>query len=180
MKRIIIYCLLAIIFGCASTEDVIAEFDENIDFDAYHTFVLCVDDLFVENTSYPNYDNNYVRDLIGEAVEMNMIIRGHRTNIPNPELQVGFRLIIEEKLGTIYNCDFNEEFRYWEECTLDTIQYTSETIVIYASDILKDQIIWQASIGCNLNKRKGKLREYVYELVEKLFETYPIPINSRL
>ena len=180
MNKFLIFCFIAIVFSCASSEDVIADFDETIDFDTYQTFVLCVDDLFVENTSYPNYDNNYVRDLIGEALEANMINRGYHTNIPNPELQVGFKLIVEEKLGTIYNCDYNEEFRYWEECTLETVQYTSETLVVYVSDIQKDQIIWQASIPCNLNRRKPKLKEYINELANKLFNTYPISATETL
>ena len=165
--------ILVLLYGCASTEDLLSEFDETVDFDAYTTFVLCVDDLFVENTAYPNYDNNYVRQLLADAVELQMLNKGHRTNVLQPELQAGFQLIVEEKEATFTNCEVRDEYNYWEECTIDTVVYTEETLVLYVSDFAKNQIVWQASIPCNMNRSKAKLKTYIDELVVKLFNEYP-------
>lgn len=173
MKKLGIFLVLILLYGCASTEVVISEFDENVEFDSYSTFVLCVDDLFVENTNYPGYDNNYIRELIGETLEQEMISRGHRTNVLDPELQVGFELIVEEKIAEFYNCEFDSEFNYWEECSIDSVQYTQETLVVYVSDFSKNQVIWQASIKCDLNRGKSKLHRIVNELIEKIFNEYP-------
>ena len=172
------FILLIMLFGCASTEVVLSEYDESIDFDQYNTFVLCIDDLFVENTLYPNYDNNEVRQLIGDAIEKEMVTLGHKTNVLNPQLQAGFKLIVEKKEATFYNCEVSDEYNYWRESTIDTIVYTEETLVVYVSDFEKNQIIWQASMTCNLNRSKSKLQPYVNELVEILFNEYPKVVNT--
>jgi len=165
--------LLLTLFGCASTEAVLVDFDESVNFDTYNTFVLCTDDLFVENTNYPNYDNNRVRELVGDAIEVEMINRGHKTNVLNPQLQVGFKLLVEEKEATFYNCEVQDEYNYWTKTTIDTVIYTEETLVIYVSDFEKNQVVWQASKTCDMSRYNKKLPEYVNELVITLFNEYP-------
>jgi hypothetical protein len=165
--------LLLMLFGCASTEAVLSEFDESVDFDSYSTFVICLDDLFVENTNYPNYDNNKVRELIGNAVETQMIDFGHQTNVLDPQLQAGFKLIVEEKEAVFYDCKEQDEYSYWEECTINTTIYTEETLVVYVSDFEKNQIVWQASMKCDISRYNKKLPNSVNELVETLFNEYP-------
>ena len=88
--------IICLLFGCASTNVVLSDFDETIDFDSYSTFVLCIDDLFVENTKYPKSDNNNIRKLIGDQIELHMINTGHKTNVLNPQLQAGFQIVIEQ------------------------------------------------------------------------------------
>jgi hypothetical protein len=171
--NIISSILILTLFGCASSTAILSEFDESADFDSYTTFVLCIDDLYVENTNYPNYDNNKVRSMIGDAIEKQMESKGHKTNVLNPELQAGFRLIVQEKEATFTNCERESEYGYWKECTIDTTIYTEETLVVYVSDIDKNQVIWQASMTCDLNRSLGKIEAYVNELVEKLFNEYP-------
>ena len=173
MKKLVGILMLALLVGCASTENVLSEFDETADFDNYTTFVICVDDLFVENTDYPSYDNNYVRELIGEEVEKQMLAKGHKTNVQEPELQAGFQLVVEEKEATFTNCELDDEYNYWHECTIDTIVYTEETLVVYVSNFEKNQIIWQASMQCDMSRSKASLPKYVKELVDKLFKEYP-------
>ena len=82
--KLVSLILILTLFGCASTSSVFSEFDEDIDFDSYTTFVLCIDDLFVENTNYPNYDKNQVRAMIGDAIEKQMENKSHKTNVLNP------------------------------------------------------------------------------------------------
>jgi len=164
---------LFLFFGCASTEAVLSDYDDSVDFSNYSTFVICIDDLFVENTNYPNYDNNNARELIGEAIEKQMIKKGHKTNVLNPQLQAGFKLLVEQKEATFTNCEIHDEYSYWRACTIDTVVYTEETLVVYVSDFSKNQIIWQASIKCNLNRSKGSLQGYINNLVETLYNEYP-------
>jgi len=175
MKRLkpLSLVFLFLFFGCASTEAVLSDYDESVDFNSYNTFVICVDDLFVENTNYPNYDNNYARELITEAIEKQMINKGHKTNVLNPQLQAGFKLIVEQKEATFTNCEIQDEYSYWRECTIDTVVYTEETLVVYVSDFSKNQIIWQASIKSNLNRSKGSLQGYINNIVEILYNEYP-------
>lgn len=165
--------VISLLFGCASTNAVLSDFDETIDFDSYNTFVLCIDDLFVENTKYPNYDNNNIRKLIGDQIELHMINTKHKTNVLNPQLQAGFQIVIEQKANTFTNCEIQDDYNYWRKCTINTVNYTEETLVVYVSDIEKNQVIWQASKTCDLNRSKKTLKPYIEELVESLFNEYP-------
>ena len=172
--------LILVLLGCASTASVHSEFDETADFDNYSTFVLCIDDLFVENTDYPNYDNNFVRELVGNEIERQMLARDHETNVLQPELQAGFELIVTEKEATFKNCETEGDYDYWHECTMDTIVYTEETLVLYVLDFQMNQVIWQAALACDMNRSKAKLPEYIAALVERLFNDYPKVPNTAL
>lgn len=165
--------IIFIVFSCASSNAVLYEFDETVDFDAYTTFVLCVDDFFVEYSTEPELDNNQIREFIGDYLELEMISRGHKTNVLNPELQVGFELIVEQKEAVFQNCETEGEYDYWHECTIDTVIYKEETLVVYVLDFNKNQVVWQASIVCNMNKKSEKLEAYIGELVNILFNEYP-------
>ena len=177
MKAFKIISLFTFFFfiGCASTSQlsILSDFDERVDFNNYKTFVICIDDLFVENTKYPKYDNNYVRQLIGAEIEDQMTGKGHKTNVLRPELQAGFQILIVEEEATFTNCNLQEDYNYWQTCTINTVTYTDETLVVYVSDLQKNQVIWQASISCDLNKPKSALKSYVIDLVESLFDKYP-------
>lgn len=177
MKKLLALLLISFIIGCASTENIISDYDEAVDFNKYSTFVICVDDLFVENTAFPKYDNNKIRSILSDAVELQMIALGHKTNVLNPELQAGFKLVVEEKESTFKNCEIEDELHYWHECTINTEIYTTETLIIYVSDFEMNQIIWQASIDCDMNKSNTHLKTYIKELTHKLFNEYPKSIK---
>jgi hypothetical protein len=178
--KIIVALLAFLTFNCASTVGVLSEFDAAVDFENYSSFVICIDDLYVENTKFPEYDNNQVRDMIGSEIESQMEARDHQTNVLEPELQAGFTLLVEEKEAEFHNCDVQSEYEYWKECSIDTYVYTEETLVLYVSDIELNQVIWQASIQCDMNRSKTKLEPYVASLIEKLFNEYPKVPNSSL
>lgn len=175
MKFLKPYSTFVLIFflGCATTSKVAYEYDENINFNTYSTFVICADDLFVENNKFPNYDNKYIRQFLAEEFENKMTQLGHKTNVFNPELQVGFRLVVSEEQVTFTNCEKEKEFNYWEKCTIKTETYTNETLIAYVSDFEKNQIIWQTSIPCDFNKTKANLPDYVKEITKKIFNEYP-------
>jgi hypothetical protein len=162
------------LFGCASTGFVLSEYDQSVDFNNYNTFVICLDDLYVENIDYPKFDNNRIRQVIGHEIEVQMKDKGHITNVEDPQLQAGFRIVIEQKADTFKNCNINNEYGYWKNCTIHNIKYTEETLVVYVSDLAKNQVIWQASITCNLNRPAKELNSYVHRIVEDLYDKYPI------
>ena len=175
MKNLKIFIVLALftLFDCAAPLNLNSEFDESIDFDSYATFVLCVDDLFVENPSYPRYDNIEVRSLIGGEIENQMILKGYETNVSKPELQAGFRILLSQEEVIFTNCDLQTEYGYWKSCTINKEVYTRETLVLYVSDIDKNQVVWQAKMDCDLNKSLKSLKPYVKELVARAYSEFP-------
>jgi hypothetical protein len=172
MQRLLIVAFL-LLAGCAATTDILSEFDESKDFDDYKTFVLCVDDFFVENTKFPKYDNEFIRESIANEIEDHMILKGYKTNVFKPQLQAGFRLVVEENEVTFTECESQQDYSYWRECTIKTETYTDETLILYVSEIDTRQIVWQASIPVDFNKPKSALEKEIRVAVEKLFNEYP-------
>jgi len=177
MKPFKFISLVTVMFflGCGSTADlkVLSDYDETASFNDYQTFVICIDDLFVENSNYPKYDNNNIRQLIGKEIEDQMEGLGYKTNVIKPELQAGFQLLIIQEETTFTNCDLQEDYNYWQTCTIKNVTYTEETIVVYVSDLQKNQVIWQASVSCNLNRPEIGLKSYIMDLVDVLYNSYP-------
>lgn len=165
--------ILVLLFSCASTSEVVYDYNLETDFNQYNTFVLCIEDFFVEYDKYPNLDNETIRRHIGSAVEVEMTNTGHRTNVMKPQLQAGFRLLISEETAEFKNCEHSADLEYWESCTIHQETYEEETLVVYVADFETSKVLWHASILCDLNKSKKKLQPYINGLVKELFATYP-------
>ncbi|QRM90525.1 DUF4136 domain-containing protein [Lacinutrix sp. WUR7] len=172
LKALYIF-LFTVLIGCAASVDILSEYDEEVDFNEYKTFMLCLDDFQVDNTQYPNLDNTYVRELIAGEVDKHMTALGYRTNVFSPQLQAGFKIAITEEETFVKNCELDNEFDYWLTCTINTVIYTKETLILYVSDIEKNQVIWQATIPCDLDKSKPGLRKHINTLVDQLFLEFP-------
>jgi hypothetical protein len=164
---------LLFLFNCATTNEVIYDYNLDTDFNQYDTYVLCVEDFFVENINYPHLDNQVIRTYIRDAVDDEMINTGHKTNVLNPQLQAGFRLLISEETVEFENCEHSAQLEYWESCTIQHETYEHETLVVYVSDFNTNKILWHASISCDLNIPKKNLQSYISGLVKDLFATYP-------
>ena len=169
----IIFLLAFLVINCAVTNSVLYDYDLDADFDSFSTYVLCNDDLMVENIDHPNKDNEEIRALIGDAVALAMEDRGHRTNVFEPELQAGFRIAIREETSKFNNCEHSDELQYWESCEIHDETYEQETLIVYVADFKTNQVLWQASIACRLNRSDKQLTTYIQGLVDELFETYP-------
>lgn len=165
--------VLLVVFSCASSSEVVYDYNLDVNFNDYDTYVLCVDDFFVEHSKHPNLDNEDIRRYIGDAVAVEMENTDHRTNVFDPQLQAGFRLLISEETAEFENCEHSEELEYWESCTIHTETYEEETLVVYVADFNTNKVLWHASILCDLNKPQKKLQPYIQGLVRDLFATYP-------
>lgn len=164
-------CLL--LFNCAATSEVVYDYNLEVDFNQYDTYVLCIEDFMVEHNNYPNLDNEFVRSVIGDAVALEMDDKGHRTNVFEPQLQAGFRILISEETIEFKNCEHSEYLEYWESCTIHQETYEEETLIVYVADFKTNNVLWHASILCDLSKSKNRLKSYIEVLVNDLFETYP-------
>lgn len=169
-----------LILSCAATSSIVFDYDLDEDFNQHNSFIVCEDDLLVANKNYPNYDNSKIRQFLSEEVTSTLEDFGLQEDTNNPDLQVGFRLVITEKTMEFKDCSDLEKFQYWDECKVETIIYTKETLIVYVSNLKKNQIVWQASIPCDMNKSESRLKTHINESIMALFETYPNlikPIN---
>ncbi|WP_370392135.1 DUF4136 domain-containing protein [uncultured Winogradskyella sp.] len=173
VNTVISALLLLFLMNCASTNEVIYDYNMDVDFNQYDTFVLCMDDFFVEHDNHPKLDSEETRQIIGDAVEKEMELTGHRTNVFDPQLQAGFRILISEQTAQFQNCEHSKDLEYWENCTIHQKTYEEETLVVYVADFKSNIVLWHASVMCNLNQPKKQLKPYITRLVKDLFETYP-------
>ncbi|WP_299361677.1 DUF4136 domain-containing protein [Winogradskyella sp.] len=165
--------LLLLLFNCAATSEVVYDYNLEVDFNQYDTYVLCIEDFSVEHLDHPQIDNQTVRHLIGDAVAIEMENKAHKTNVLKPQLQAGFRILISEEKAQFKNCEHSKYLEYWENCSIHEESYEEETLVVYVADFKTNKVLWHASIICELDKSKKKLEPYISELVKNLFETYP-------
>lgn len=171
------YLVFSLVFSCASTSSLMFDYNMNVDFESFSTYVLCSDDFMVINDDHPKIDNEITRRKIALAVAEAMEARGHKTNVFNPELQSGFRIAIKEKTAKFNNCEHSKELLYWESCSIHKETYEEETLIVYVANFETNQVLWQASIPCHLDQPHQKLDSYISELVEMLFDTYPKTAN---
>jgi len=155
------------------SNEVLYDYNLDVEFTSYETYVMCSDDFMVVNTAYPQKDNEELRVLIGDAIAQAMEDRGHKTNVFDPQLQAGFMIIIKEPGADPSNCEDQSALQYWENFKLQTEQYDKETLVAYVADFKTNKIIWQASIACRLDRSEYQIKDYIKELVAELFATYP-------
>ncbi|WP_422104126.1 DUF4136 domain-containing protein [Winogradskyella sp.] len=165
--------LLVLLFNCAATSEVVYDYNIEVDFNQYETYVLCIEDFAVEHINHPDLDNDAVRQFIGDAVAVEMENKAHKTNVLKPQLQAGFKILISEETAEFKSCEYSEHLVYWENCTIHQETYEEETLVVYVADFNTNRVLWHASIICELNKSKKKLKPYIDGLVKDLFATYP-------
>lgn len=173
MFKVIIVMILMLSFSCASTSDVVYDYNLDIDFNRFNTYVLCVDDLFVEHTNMPTIDNKKIRNYLAETVAYEMETRDHRTNILNPQLQVGFIITLSETTTTFKDCESTNRLSYWETCQIGEKTYLKENLVVYVANYKTKEIIWQASTTFKPGIPKNMLQFHIEHVVAQMFETYP-------
>ncbi|WP_111684171.1 DUF4136 domain-containing protein [Winogradskyella tangerina] len=173
INSILCSLFLVLLLGCAASSEVVYDYNLDVDFNQYDTYVLCIEDFTVEHTNYPNLDNDYVRQTIGDAVAVEMENKAHKTNVLEPQLQAGFRIMITEEKANFKSCEHSGDLEFWESCKIHEETYEQETLIVYVADFETNKVLWHASIICELNKSKKKLKPYISELVKELFNTYP-------
>ncbi len=165
--------LFLLLFNCAATSEVVYDYNLNINFNQYDTYVLCIEDFTVQHLDNPKIDNESTRQLIADAVAIEMENKAHRTNVFEPQLQAGFRILINEEKVQFKNCEHSKELEYWENCKLHEETYEQESLIVYVADFQTSKVLWHASILCDLSKSKKQLKPYIDGLVKDLFATYP-------
>lgn len=174
LKPSLILIIAVLLSSSCGSSKVIAEQDPNADFRSYNTFVICAEDLIVKDTKYPEYDNAAMRMQIKESLENEMKQRGYEREVSNPQLQVGFKFVVDDQEVSITNCFDEDEYSYWAGCKIETYNYAEQSLIIYISDLEKDQIIWQGSIIKGLTMSPEKMKRTINRTIEKIFREYPI------
>lgn len=162
------------LFSNCSVSRVVSDYDPQSNFQEFKTFVICEDDLKVQNHDFLEYDTALNRMRIKNALENEMQTRGYIINNEQPELQVGFKLNIEDEIVEIYHCSSDIRTPYWEDCKFEQYEFTEQYILVYVTDLAKDQIIWQGSLAKPLEVSPKRMAGEIQKVVHRVFKEYPI------
>ena len=177
MKQIFLYLFTigaAFVLNSCGGLYFTTDHNPDIDFNRYKTYNICQADMAIENPKYPEYDNNFNRELIKEAVEEEMNNIGYQKNESDPQLQAGFKFVIANEIVSLINCYDDSEFGYGPVCTLEELKYKEETLMVYVSDLKTNEVIWHAIISKELNDSPEKLKKKIRKKIAQLFKKYPI------
>lgn len=175
MQEKTLYVLLIVFFlyGCTGLT-ILSDHDSAIDFASYKSYTLCRSDTKVANETQPLYDNSLNRSRIKKAIEAEMNELGYQQNDSTSELLTGFHIVIKDRSVMTSQCHDFEYYQYWPECTVNTYFYTEGTLIIYVTDISKNQIIWQGSAEGILDIKEKDMEKVIRKTVDEIFEKYPL------
>lgn len=178
IRKLTFSVFIPVILSACTGLAVRSDYDSQIDFKSYKTYTLCLADQQVENKDQPLFDNSLNRNRIKKAIENEMNRLGYVREDSAPQLLAGFHIIIKDRTVMSSNCRDFGEYQYWPECQVNTYYYTEGTLIIYVTDISKNQVIWQGSAEGVLDMEPRDMEKAVNRTVSKIFEKYPLEPGS--
>lgn len=140
--RIFIAVLLLAIAGCSPAITVYHDYDKSIDFTSYQTFDWKMD-LDVESRQNPLYYNELTDMRIREAVDEALAAKGYNKTIVNPDFQIHYHIMVEDKsIATLDPLGHNYD-AYWLGTTATAYQYKEGTLIIDLMDADTNKLIWR-------------------------------------
>jgi hypothetical protein len=185
--------VLALVFtalvGCASSANIIYDYDRSADFSAYRTYNF-IEGAGPDTGDYQSFFTRYMID----AITIEMEKRGY-TKSANPDLLVNFNAVLQDKTkvsttpapmpmhGGYYGyrgghySGWGVGYGYATETHVS--QYTEGTFNIDIVDARKMQLVWEAvGVGKVTEDAVENLEQGVREGVPKFFAGYPFIAGS--
>ncbi len=162
--------------ACGIATTVGADYDPTLDLGRYPNFawdesaIIRTDDVRLEN-------NPFFEERLFEAVERELSKRGIYRSDFSPDLLVHYHLSVRDHIEVIAtDPQFGDPPSVYGEGT-EVLQYDEGTFVLHFVDARTDEDLWvgwaQGDIGAAL-KDSMKMREWVEDATEKMFEDFPI------
>ena len=166
--------------SCASGPNVHAIYKQEIDFSQFDSFKF-VERLSPNGEAYLSIETQYIIEAIREQLSVRGLVESEA-----PQLLVNFNISQKEKLITTalpavssgYYA-YRDRSGYGTSFGLGsqnvTTQYTEGTLNIDVIDAALKQVLWEGvAVGRLKQIPSNELKSYVYDVVESVFEEYPI------
>ena len=172
MKKSILLLLSVVLLSSCNSVKVVADYDDNVDFNKYKTFAFYK----------PEIDKAKISDLdkkrILRAIETELFSLGFKKS-NNPDMLVGIFTKSREKVNVdVRQNDIGFGWRwnpYWGRMNGNNVNvrnYTEGTLFIDFIDKEKKELIWQG-IGTgalklkNKEKKEARIKEFVKEIISR-------------
>jgi hypothetical protein len=166
--------------SCASGPNVHAIYKQEIDFSQFDSFKF-VERLSPNGEAYLSIETQYIIEAIREQLSVRGLVESEA-----PQLLVNFNISQKEKLITTAlpvipsgyyayrdRSDYGTSFGLGSQNV--TTQYTEGTLNIDVIDAALKQVLWEGvAVGRLKQIPSNKLKSYVYDIIESVFEEYPI------
>lgn len=175
----------ALLAGCSPSVKVRSDTDPSVNMSQYQTYDF-FSQMGVEGDNYSNLLGQHFRDAISAQMES----RGYSKS-ETPQLQVNVSIGAEEKIRVntyqdpyLYGGYYGRPgYGYmgspwgYPGATQTTVsQYTEANVYIDMVDAGQHKMVWQGVATFTVtNKMQEKLRESVYNTVDKVFAEFPVP-----
>jgi len=197
LKKVIMFAgtcsLLLLAVGCASSSNILSDYDPSVDFGRYETYNFFAD-AGPRDTEYHSFFSQYMMTAISRELEARGYVKSE-----NPDLLVNFNGILQEKtrvtttpapmMGGMgmgmggyygYRGGFYEPwsgYGYAQETHVS--QYTEGTFNIDLVDATLKRLVWEVVGVSNISRRdRSELEETVNRGVAKYFANYPFRAGS--
>jgi hypothetical protein len=180
---------LLVLVGCASSRNILYDYDRSADFGAYQTYNF-IEGAGPDTGDYQSFFTRYMID----AITVEMENRGY-TKSDNPDLLVNFNAVLQDKtkisqspapmppMGGYYGYrggyygGWGVGYGYATETHVS--QYTEGTFNIDIVDARKMQLVWEAvGVGRVTEEGLENLEQRVKEGVPRFFAGYPFIAGS--
>lgn len=178
-------CVALLLAGCAPSVKVRSDTDPGVDMRQYQSYGF-FNQMGVEGDNYSSLLGQHFRGAIGRQ----MSARGYQQSDP-PQLRVNVSIGAEDKVRVN---TYQEPYLYggyygfhgygpvggpwgYPSTTRTTVhQYTEANIYIDFVDATTNRMVWQGVATFTLtDKMQQQLRDTVYDTVDRIFLTYPVP-----
>jgi len=175
--------------GCASTPNIMSDYDPGADFGSYKTWNF-IEDAGPDYAGYHSLFSQYMM----EAIEIEMEKRGY-VRSDNPDILLNFNAIVQDKtkvtqtpamgppMGMGYygyrGGYYDPWYGYGYATETRVSQYEEGTFNIDIVDAKQKKLVWEAvGVGRITDKARENLRQTVMEGVPVFFSKYPYVAGS--
>lgn len=184
-KNILLLIILPLFFSACSSLKTTTEFDPDVDFTKYHTYIFLPwnkqsDEILSKR------DKKYFRD----AIRSNLNLLGYTETDKEADLAINIFIIVDEKTGTATYTDFytsgtgvgyyygpwgyNNPGGVSPYTTMHSYDYKQGTLVLDLLDIKKKQLAWQGIAHKTMESNPSNAEQNVNIIINKLFRDFPV------
>jgi hypothetical protein len=162
MRRFLLLCVAA---AAVWAQKITVEFDENVDFAKFHTFMIREGAL---NSKNPALNSELTRKKIDALIEKNLNARGMLKVNGSPDMNVRYRL------GSMRKTEIETYPAGWRGWGTRVVRvpYTEGTLVIDLRDPSTRSLVWRG-IAREEKDDPNKIESKLADMVRKALEKYP-------
>ena len=182
--KVVYFIVAGVLAVSCSDLKITSDFDKEKDFDLYDSYVL------LPWTQGDSLINKFDKERILNAVNKQMLDRGHAFNDSDPKLAVSVFLKLDNKTSTTAYSNYYGGYGYgyaypgwgWGggmgATTYSDYHYTIGTLVIDVYDTKSKQLIWQGVGAKSVDESPQTREQSVPKMISYIFKKYPKSIQK--